>query len=134
MSRASSSRRAWLGRRGATSLEFAIISVAFLTLLVGSMDLGRYYLVEHSLRSVVSEAVRAALADSTLSGCSAPWAKVGAITPLLDSNLITLCVTQNANTYGVITVTVNVSYTFSAISPMLASLNGTITEATAVSY
>ncbi len=127
-------RRRRLGRRGATSIEFALISIAFLTLLIGAMDLGRYFLIEHSLRSVVSEALRAALADTTLSGCSAPWTKVGAITPMLDPSLITLCVTQNPNTYGKITVTVNVSYTFASISPMLASLNGTISDATVVSY
>jgi Flp pilus assembly protein TadG len=130
MPRASSRRR---GDAGATSVEFALVAVAFLTLLIGTMDLGRYYLIEHSLHSVVSEAARAALVDTTLFGCDTAKARVIAITPALDPKLLELCVTQNPNT-GVNVVTVTASYSFSAISPMLASLNGTMSEAMQLSY
>jgi Flp pilus assembly protein TadG len=127
-------RRVWRDRAGATSLELALVTVAFLTLLVGSMDLGRYYLVAHSIRTAASEAARAALLDTTMSDCDTPKAKVSALVPLLDPTALSVCVTQFPFVSGVNTITATVTYTFSAISPMLAALNGTITETTVIKY
>jgi Flp pilus assembly protein TadG len=39
-------------------LEFALVAVPFLFLLIAAMDLGRYFITQHSLRTLTSEAAR----------------------------------------------------------------------------
>src|SRR5271170_7549424 len=86
-----------LGRTGVTSLEFGVVALLFLTVLIGCMDLGRYYLVEHSLRTVVAEAAREAWINSSIKGTVNPTAySFGAITPFVDNANLTLTVTQKA--------------------------------------
>ena len=133
-----------LGNAGVTSLEFAIVALVFLSLIIGCMDLGRYYIIEHSLRSFASEAARAALANTTMSASSSnamsyysgqAWSgSLTAIVPFLDPAILTLNVSQNPNTTGVVSIDVTATYQFTAISPIWNSLNGTLTETTKISY
>lgn len=133
MSRASSRRR--LGRAGSTSLEAALTAVLLVNLIVVALDVGRYFLTEHSLRAVTSEAVRAAVADSELGDCSAPKARVGAIAPMLEPAQLVLCVTREGlNTYGLVTVKATATYPFSAMSPLLSALDGTVSERASLTY
>ena len=56
--RGCSSLRLILGRRGATSLEFALVGSLLLTLILGASEAGRYMITLQSLRSAADEAVR----------------------------------------------------------------------------
>lgn len=47
-----------LGRRGATSLEFALVGSLLMMLLLGASEAGRYMITLQSLRSATDEAVR----------------------------------------------------------------------------
>ncbi len=120
-----------LGHAGVSTVEFAVVALLFLTVLIGCMDLGRYYLAEHSLRTVVAETARAALVDRSIDGSIDPTtASFVGITPFVDNADLTLTVTQHPNRPGVTDIMVTGSYTFTAYSPIWRSLDGTITETT----
>ncbi len=51
-------RRALRARRGSAGLEFAIVGGIFFVMLLAAIDLGRYYLTLHSVRSFAAEASR----------------------------------------------------------------------------
>lgn len=135
MSRASS-RSAWrrLGRAGVSSLEFGIVALLFLTVLIGCMDLGRYYLIEHSLRTIVAEAARAAQVNPSITGTIDPTtASFAAIAPFIDNANLTLTVTQTPSfRIGIRKITVTGSYAFTAFSPIWSALDGTISDKTVV--
>ncbi|MCX7384616.1 MAG: pilus assembly protein [Alphaproteobacteria bacterium] len=140
MSSASNRRPRRLGNSGVTSLEFAIIAVTFMTLVIGCMDLGRYYIIEHSLRAFTSEAARAALVDNSLSANGIVSGQTGVasltnIVPFLDPSLLTLSITQNRFPSSTpITITVTATYQFTAFSPIWAALTGTLTDTTKITY
>lgn len=123
-----------LGRAGVTSLEFALVVWLFLMVMLGSVDLGRYYLVQHSLRTVAAEAARTWLAYDNNSNrnlsAQPTTASVAAIAPFLDVQDLTVTVNQPNNS-GITIITVTATYTFTAWSPLWSStLDGTISEST----
>src|SRR5580658_3919504 len=123
-------RRRPLGRAGVTSLEFGVVALLFLMVVIGCMDLGRYYVIEHSLRTVVAEAAREAWVNSSINGTVDPTTySFGAITPFVDNADLTLDVERSrAALGGVKTITVTGTYTFTAYSPIWCSLDREITE------
>lgn len=130
-----------LGSPGVTSLEFAVIAATFMALVIGCMDLGRYYIIEHSLRAFTSEAARAALANGALSAdgttmsAQTSIASLTSIVPFLDPSLLKLTITQNSfTTSSPITINVTATYEFTAFSPIWAALTGTITDSTQITY
>ncbi len=61
----------WFGKRanctrGATIVEFALVLVMFLMLLVGTIEFGRYFFVQHTLQYATREGTRLALVGGTL--------------------------------------------------------------------
>jgi Flp pilus assembly protein TadG len=122
-----------LGRSGAAALEFALVGGAFFLMVLGAMDLGRYFMTLHSLHTVLGNAVRAALVDQTFSGCPATATQVAAAAPLLQPSQITLCVARTSAS-GVNTITVTASYQFNFVLPNWVSSSGTLTDTTSVSY
>jgi Flp pilus assembly protein TadG len=131
-------RRCRLGRAGVTTVEFAVVAQLFMTVLIGCMDLGRYYLIEHSLRTVVAEAAREVLVENkttynemTVTPSSANF---GAITPIVDNNNLTLIVNQFPTRPGVTQITVTGTYAFTSYSPIWRALDGNITETTVLWY
>jgi Flp pilus assembly protein TadG len=101
------------------------------------MDLGRYYLVEHSLRTIVAEAARAklvgAIDNGTISGPTADT--FAAIAPFANDANLSLTVTQSPSfKLGVTEITVNATYNFTAYSPIWNSLTGPISENTILWY
>ena len=142
MSLASNKRRR--SRSGTTSLEFALVATPFVFLLMAGMDLGRYFITQHSLRTLVSEAVRATLIScyGSTTSCNLPSASkttVAAKVPFLTSGSISWGTANqgapNAST-GVRTISVTASYPFTFILPAWVSLNASspITETTSFQY
>ena len=141
MSSACNNRTRRLRNAGVTSLEFGIVAATFMVLVIGCMDLGRYYIIEHSLRAFTSEAARAALANASLSASGAAMntqaslSSLTSIVPFLDPSQLTLSITQNSySTTTPITITVTATYQFTAFSPVWAALTGTITDSAQVTY
>jgi Flp pilus assembly protein TadG len=143
MSHARNKPAGWrLGQSGATAVEFAVVALLLVIVLIGTMDLGRYYLIEHSLRALAAEAARAQVNPALYSNASVNISENGPIndsfvtmTPFInDSNLTVSVQTNNAGVIGPYQITATASYTFTAISPVWSSLNGTITETTMLQY
>jgi Flp pilus assembly protein TadG len=119
-----------------TSLEFGVVALLFLMVLIGCMDLGRYYVIEHSLRTITAEAARAALVNPAISGTIDPTsASFAALTPFVDDANLTLNVYPSPSfIIGVSTITVIATYNFTAYSPIWSSLNGLISDSTELQY
>jgi Flp pilus assembly protein TadG len=145
MSPASTRRyRRVLGQSGTASLEFALVSLPFLLILIAGMDLGRYFLTQHSLRTLISVATRSALiycyGASGVCTLTTPLAQTAETkVPFLTAGSITWpsgLPTQTAPNpgTGVRTITVTARYPFTFILPVWTGLNGPITETTSMQY
>ena len=98
------------------------MAVPFFLLLIGATDLGRYFITQHSLRTLTSEAARSAMINCAGSGACAfgtaaqtLWAKV----PFLASNEAgaSLTASRSVDTNGITTITVSAQYPFTFIVP-----------------
>jgi Flp pilus assembly protein TadG len=133
-SASNSARRRGLGRAGVSTLEFALVGVAFLMFLLGGFDLARYIFTVQSMVAVMTQAGRYSLANPTWGPCGVDsWTGIATVAPFLDSSQVNLCVLQTSGT-GLSTSTVTVTYPFTAVTPGLTALTGTITETTTYSY
>jgi len=145
MSRASNSRCASsLGQAGTSSLEFALVAIPLVFMLMAGMDLGRYFIMAHSLHTLVDESVRAAVVNcfnqrTCAYGTAVPtpavvWAKV----PFLNSSLtgVSLTASQSYDSgTGIRTITATATYPFAFILPAWTGLFTTgITETTQLKY
>jgi Flp pilus assembly protein TadG len=139
----SSGRPPRLGREGTTSLEFALVAVAFFSIMFACMDLGRYFITQHSLRTLTSELIRATLVQcsGTTSACSLSATNIEATeakVPFLVASAITLSPVPTRSAVdpstGVMTVTASASYAFTFTLPVLSSLSGPISNSTQLSY
>jgi Flp pilus assembly protein TadG len=133
-----SKRRAWRGKLGTSSLEFAMILPAFLWLLLGTIDVARYLYTVQALIGLMGEAGRVAIMNPNFGQCPGSnsnwWPQIATIAPLLDANNVNLCVSEPSAGTGALTVSVSVSYKFVAYTPLLNALNGPITESTSYTY
>jgi Flp pilus assembly protein TadG len=118
-----------LGRRGAASLEFALVGPLLVLLLVGGMEAGRYMVTLESLRMASAEAVRtvtlrggrnigAGLAACT--GLSGAQTGDAAGLPFLDAAKLTVMLSDCASDGAVTRVRVAVRYPHAATVPGFA--------------
>jgi Flp pilus assembly protein TadG len=56
------------GMRGATLVEFALVLPMFVLFLLGIIDFGRYFFVQHTMQFATREGTRLALVGGTLAG------------------------------------------------------------------
>jgi Flp pilus assembly protein TadG len=127
-----------VGRRGATSLEFALIGGPLMALLLGTIELSRYLLTLESVRTVAAEAARTATlrggqnmnaGNPPCTGLSGVLAVDGARTPFLNAASLTVTMTGCATTAGVTTVSIAVTYPFAFTLPYFGASNRPISEA-----
>lgn len=128
--------RRGLGQRGSTTLEFALVALAFLMLLLGSMEVGRYYFTSEAVRTVTAEAGRRTmLAYRSTSPGTCPTStdiktyvtSTVARSPFIGASNLTLNVTCGTTTEGGKSLRVAVSYPFSTPVPWLP-VSTTITD------
>jgi Flp pilus assembly protein TadG len=153
MSPRASDRSLLRDRRGATALEFAFVGSAFVMLMLGVVELGRYYFTVQSVRLLAGEAARKAITqlNGTLVGggaCSTA-AVTGtngvtlvnnllSVTPLLrqanwtSDPVVTATCPGAAGTTG--TVSVSLSYRFNFIVSFLPAGNLAITDSTRLNF
>jgi Flp pilus assembly protein TadG len=129
MSFASNKRRAGgLGCAGTTSLEFPLIAIAFFFILFAAMDLGRYFLTQHSLRTLTSELARATLAYCMQTGASY---KAACNLPANGTQSVASAEAKVPFlTAGDFSGTPSAAYNFNFVLPIWMNLNGTISETT----
>jgi Flp pilus assembly protein TadG len=130
-----------LDKRGTTALEFALVAVPFLFLMIGTTDLGRYFLTQHSLRTLTAEAARAVMVNcfSASARCYLTPTEISAVkakVPFLIPNSTALNAFQEgpSGATGLRNVTVTAVYPFSFIFYLWSGKSGNITETTSISY
>jgi Flp pilus assembly protein TadG len=130
-------RRSVLDQQGTTSLEFALVGSLLMSLLLGTIEIGRYMFTLESMRVAVSEAVRLVTlrgsqnmnaGNAACTGLSGELSGAGARTPFLQSTALTVvmngCVTQA----GITTVVVTVDYDFTFTVPIFGATSRPLTE------
>ena len=123
----------WRDRRGATSLEFALVGMPFLMLLLGGMEVARYAYTVEAVHNYAARAVRAALVyvgTDTTNRCLNALPLSLTASPGLDQARLTpaaaRCVRDSKT--GVLTVTVSTSYRFSMVTGLLGARERTVSE------
>jgi len=123
-------------------LEFAFVAPVLLMLLLGVIEIARFYFTHQSVKTLAAEGARAALVftASSASGCTALSSNVTAVkntalgkTPFLHSmsaagNSFTITCTVNADGQYVIDVTI--TYAFQTLVPFLSFLSTNVTDST----
>jgi Flp pilus assembly protein TadG len=134
-----------LGEAGTASLEFALVALPFTLILIAGADLGRYFITQHSLRTLTSEAARATLVYCYSQPKPCPLTPAlaqaaGATVPFLTAARIGwpsgLHIETAPDVNGVATISVTASYPFTFILPAWTGLNASspITESTTMKF
>ena len=131
MSYASSRRRRRSrGQAGATSVEFALVAMPFFYLLIGAMDFGNFFITQHSLRTLSSEAVRSTMVNCPKGPCSngtaipsqqTLWAQAPFLTYGQPGSSLTANQTVDSN--GIRTITVSIQYPFTFMLSILQAIS-----------
>ena len=108
-------------------MEFALVSLAFVMMLLGVIELGRYYFTAEAVRTITAEAARATLIYYRTHNGACPsqdTIKTTALlkAPYLGSTGLILTVTCATDTNGAKTLQVSASYPFSTSVPWLKQL------------
>lgn len=126
-------------RSGVAAMEFGLIGIPFFFIMIASTDLGRYFITQHSIRTLAAEAARAMMVScyNTTASCpltTAQKSAVAAATPFLVPGSITwTTANQTTNAAGLRTINVKVSYPFSFIFSYWTSITS-ISETTSLQY
>ena len=118
-------------------MEFAFVALPFLFLLLGTIELGRYFFTQQNLRTLAAESARAAMINSANVGCppsNAVMATINQKTPFLNSSGLTVCITPATDSAGRKTINVTASYAFTTPVPFVSFLNGTVSDSTRLIY
>lgn len=120
--RRNASRPGRIGRRGTTSLEFALTGALILTLLLGAVEASRYMITLSSLRMASAEAARAVtlLGSANMNAGHPPCTGLGGTLQgaagrvrFLDAASLSATLSGcQTDTSGVTTVTVTLTYPF----------------------
>jgi Flp pilus assembly protein TadG len=122
---------------GVASLEFALVGSLLMSLLFGTIEIGRYLFTLESLRTAAAEAARAVTlrgsanmnsGNDACTGLSGDLTGVQTRTPFLDPSTLSLKMSSCATNGGVTTVTVTVKYPFSFVVPVFGSRVSSLTE------
>ena len=120
-------------RKGSASIEFALVGSVFFMVLIGTIEVGRLYFTQQSLREATAAAARSAMLDPALSGCVQPAAGIVAATPFLRPAALSLCVARSVSA-GRTTLTIDAAYPFTSVLSVLQLSDDTLTEHTTVTY
>ena len=123
-------------RRGQTLVEFALILPIFVLLLLGIVDLGRAVYANNTIQNAAREAVRVAIVDQNVTVIEAE-AIQQAVALGIDAGDVDVNFLDSDYTTGVCTTTpevaciveVEVRYAYTAATPVLGNLVGTINMA-----
>lgn len=135
----------WLDRRGASSLEFALVALPLLLLVLGGMELARYASTANSLRTVTDEAVRAATlrGSANLVAGRAACNGLGAGSSLLGESPrtytlrrqdLTLVIDSCTTNGAVTTVGMTTRYSHRFLFSLLAPASGTFVETAVAAF
>ncbi len=122
---------------GATSLEFALTGSILLSLLLGSVETGRYMFTLEMLRFAAADAARLVAlrgsqnrnaGSSACAGLSGPLSGVTYRTPFLRADMLVVSLSNCVTAGGVTTVSVALQYPFTFSVPYFGVPSRQITE------
>ena len=135
MSRSATNKRLSLSRRGTTAVEMAIGANVLFLLLLGGLEVGRYYFVSESLKYLVGELARAAIVDPDADWAARKGAFVARAAILKPENFSALDVAvARAAAPALTTVTVSARYRYSFSLPALSGLVNSINSAVTLRF
>lgn len=126
-----------LGDRGATSLEFALVGGLLVSLLLGSIETGRYMFTVEMVRTATAEAVRLVTlrgsqnlnaGNPACTGLGGALAGAAERTPFLSSGSLTVTISGCATQAGITTVNITVGYPFTFAVPLFGATNRPLAE------
>jgi Flp pilus assembly protein TadG len=135
-------------KRGVTAVEFAFVGMIFIMLMLGTVEISRYYVTAQSLRTLTAEAARAGLLqvnanfyNNVGSPCSVSLSAATKAALLQRVPLLQLSNVSTTQADWVLAdcsapkrVTANLSYTFTFLVRFLPSGTITLNERTALSF
>lgn len=130
-------RHALRRRDGATALEFGLIGTIFCMLLLGGIEVGRYYYTYEAIRTIVAEAARQAQVNPSLSGCAIGTAINSTVTARSSLNVagLQVCFDRTLTTNNSVSVVVvNATYNFAFVVPFFTNATRPMTETTRTVY
>jgi Flp pilus assembly protein TadG len=132
MSRSGISKRCLLDRRGGTVVEMALVANAFLLLLLGGVEIGRYFFLAEQVRYAVGEVARAAIIDPDTPWTDQKAADFAAKMGVLNSTKLKMEVNiarQTAPSLSTVTVRAQYPYQFalSYLSNLAAPVDSRVT-------
>ncbi len=118
-----------------TSMEVALCFGLFVMLVFGVMDLSRYFFTRQALTTLVTSTARLGYAGTLSSQNPSTRTLAAEYAPLLDSDPKVLSLTWNINrSSGVTVLTVNATYNYTSLTPMLDSLVGQLQASMTYQY
>lgn len=121
MSRSGINRHRFLNKRGTTTLEMALIVNVLLMLLVGSLELGRYFFVAESLNYFVGELAHAAIKNPDADWSTEKRVLIARAPILRPEDFLTLNVdVARAAAPALTTVTIATKYRYTFVLPILS--------------
>ena len=127
MSRSATNERRFLDRRGTTAVEMAIVANVLLLLLLGCLEIGRYFFVSESLKHLVGELARAAVVNPDADWSAQKNLFIARAAILKPEDFSTLQVdVARAAAPALTTVTVKAAYRHKFTLPVLTGLVNTI--------
>ncbi len=133
--RAMNLRKAMGDERAAAAVEFALISICYIVMLLGLMEIGLYVADQQDLMSAVHSTGRYAIVHGSSSSSPASATSleqmVGNKLVLVNSSAVTATASFSPNNNPGSTVTITASYTWKPIVPLLHLPNATISATSA---
>lgn len=122
-------------RDGATALETGLVIGLFCMLMLGAIEVGRYFFTYEQLRTIVAEAARQAQINTALSGCQTGGGINNAVRQRTPFNVtgLTVCYTRSVAN-NVTTVAINASMNFTFLVPFFGSGTRSLNERTQTVY
>jgi Flp pilus assembly protein TadG len=124
------------GEKGATLLEFAFVSILFMMLTAGMMELGRGVWIYNSVSHAAREGCRYAIVNGADSGHAVTPTQVSDYVKTripFDAVTVTTTWADTAKTSGTV-VTVSVDFSFTPVVPFFPSVPLTSTSQMVISY
>jgi Flp pilus assembly protein TadG len=115
-------------RRGAITIEFALIAGPLLIAILAVFDLGRYLGTRAAFSNAVAAVTREAVVNTAMRNCGEPETWVLSRSALLTATPLSVCITENSGTQ---TLQVTASYDFRFVFAIFATpprLTATITH------
>ena len=135
MSRSGTNKRRPLDCRGTTAVEMALVANLLVVLLLGTLEVGRYFFVSESLRHLVGELARAAIVnpDADWSAQKTTFIARSAILKPQDFSTLDIAVARAAAP-ALTTVTVTANYRYGSTLPVLSGVLNSINTGVTLSF